>query len=139
MGLKTTPPTLSLVAEDESEVIGHLAFSPVSIRTTRNGLTYILGPLSVKPQYQHRKIGSSLIQHGLQLLSQMNVSLVFVYGDPKYYGRFGFNAESAALYRPPYKLQYPFGWLALALHQGSEIKAPTDIVCVEPLMNPDLW
>ena len=46
----------------------------------------------------------------------MGVNVVFVYGDPKYYGKFGFSAEVASAYSPPYELQYPFGWQAVALN-----------------------
>ena len=75
----------------------------------------------------------------MKLLSEMGVSLLLVYGDPKYYGRFGFNAETAAPYIPPYKLQYPFGWLGTTLRPHAQTKGATEIICVEPLMRPELW
>lgn len=137
--LETNPPTFSFIAEQDNEAVGHIAFSPVTARNNPNYLAYTLAPLSVKPEYQRRQIGSKLIHHGMKLLSQRDVSLLLVYGDPKYYGRFGFNQETAAPFKPPYKLQYPFGWLATTLRQDARIDEPTEIICVEPLMQPDLW
>ena len=139
LALASTPPTLSFVAELDNQVVGHIAFSPVSMSHNRDGLAYILGPLSVRPGYQRRQIGTRLVRHGMQQLSEMEVNLLFVYGDPDYYGRFSFNGESATPYKPPYKLQYPFGWLVTRLRQETRIQTPASISCVEPLMNPDLW
>ena len=87
---ETTPQTISLVAETEGAVVGHVAFSPVTIGTDENYQGYILALLGVKPDYQKQRIGSQLIKSGMQRLSTMGVDILFVYGDPKYYGRFGF-------------------------------------------------
>ena len=139
LDLETRPPTLSFIAEQDNEAVGHIAFSPVAIGNNKDCIAYTLAPLSVKPKYQHQQIGSTLIRHGMKLLSETGVTLLFVYGDPKYYGRFGFNTETASLYTPPYKLQYPFGWLATTLRPHTQPKEPTEIICVEVLMRPELW
>ncbi len=120
---KTTPQTISLVAEIDGAIVGHIAFSPVIIDNNENFQGYILAPLGVKPDYQKRRIGSKLIEYGMQQLSVMGINVVFVYGDPKYYGRFGFSADAAQQYITPYKLQYPFGWQAIVLNE-CEIKKP---------------
>jgi GNAT superfamily N-acetyltransferase len=73
-----------LVAETEGIVVGHVAFSPVTIDNNENFQGYILAPLGVKPDYQNRRIGSKLIESGMQQLSRMGVDILFVYGDPKY-------------------------------------------------------
>jgi putative acetyltransferase len=98
-----------------------------------------LAPLGVKPDCQKRGIGSKLIEYGTHQLSVMGVSVVFVYGDPKYYGRFGFSAGAAHPYIPPYKLQYPFGWQALVLNACDIEKTPVSITCVTSLNDPKLW
>lgn len=89
--------------------MGHVAFSPVKIGNNVNLQSYILAPLGVKPEYQDRRIGSKLIESGMQRLLKMGANVLFVHGAPKYYSRFGFNADAASRYTPPYKLQYPFG------------------------------
>ena len=81
--------TISLVAEIDKKVAGHVAFSPVSIS---DGSTdwYGLGPISVLPEYQKQGIGKSLIRKGLSMLKDINGLGCALVGDPKYYNRFGF-------------------------------------------------
>ena len=136
---ETTPQTISLVAETEGAVVGHVAFSPVTIGTNENCQGYILAPLGVKPDYQKRRIGSKLIESGMQQLSRIGVDILFVYGDPSYYSRFGFSADAAVRYTPPYRLQYPFGWQGIALKEHSTERSPIKIACVTSLCDPELW
>jgi len=98
---KTTPQTISLVAAADGAIVGHIAFSPVTMDNHEHFQGYILAPLGVKPDYQKRRIGSNLIEYGMQQMSVMGVNVVFVYGDPNYYGRFGFSAEAAHQFTPP--------------------------------------
>lgn len=81
--------TLSLVAEVEGRVVGHIAFSPVTISDgTRNW--YGLGPLSVLPAYQRQGVGKALIREGLARLKAMNAQGCCLVGHPDYYRKFGF-------------------------------------------------
>ncbi len=81
--------TLSLVVEIDGQIVGHIAFSPVSITDgTQNW--YGLGPVSVLPEYHRIGIGKSLIQEGLSLLREMGCQGCALVGDPNYYSRFGF-------------------------------------------------
>ncbi|BBB26139.1 GNAT family N-acetyltransferase [Amphritea japonica] len=134
-----TPPIFSFVAEAAGEIIGHVAFSPVKSDDAENFLGYILAPLAVHPDYQKREVGSQLIAQGMQQISSMEVHVVFVYGDPGYYSRFGFSAEPACQYAPGYPLEYPFGWQAKVLSKYETDKSPLAITCVAPLCDPDLW
>ena len=136
---KTTPQTISLVAETDGVVVGHVAFSPLVIDYNEKLPGYILAPLGVKPDYQKCRIGSKLIEYGMQQLSVMGVNVVFVYGDPGYYSRFGFHAEAASQYTAPYKLQCPFGWQAFVLNECDIEKPPAGITCVTSLCDPKLW
>jgi len=137
---KTTPQIISLVAEIDGTIAGHIAFSPASIVGVENFQGYILAPLAVKPDHQKRCIGTKLIEYGLQQLSAMGVNAVFVYGDPKYYGRFGFSVDAANPFAAPYKLQYPFGWQAIVLNACDNIgQAPVRITCVTSLCDPKFW
>ena len=136
---RTTPETLSLVAETGGAVVGHVAFSPVTIGNHENLQGYILAPLGVKPDYQKRRIGSKLIESGMQRLSKTGVNILFVYGDPEYYSKFGFSADVADRYTPPYRLQYPFGWQAVVLNECDIAKSSVRIACVTSLCDPQLW
>ncbi len=80
---------VSLVAEIERKVVGHIAFSPVTI-SGRSCDWYGLGPVSVLPDYQKQGIGKSLINEGLRLLIASGAKGCVLVGDPGYYERFGF-------------------------------------------------
>ncbi|MCG6941927.1 MAG: N-acetyltransferase [Thiohalocapsa sp.] len=136
---KTIPKTISLIAEVDDVVVGHIAFSPVRIDDSDHCRAYILAPLAVQADCQRRRIGSMLIEYGLRQLSVAEINIVFVYGDPKYYGRFGFDAETARNYIAPCELQYPFGWQAVVLKECSGRGAPSTITCVRSLCDPELW
>ena len=81
--------TLSLVTEIDGQVVGHIAFSPVTIS---DGTTswYGLGPVSVLPDFQGCKIGTSMINSGLALLRSTSSKGCVLIGLPTYYYRFGF-------------------------------------------------
>src|SRR5512135_1754490 len=81
--------TVSLVAEVDGRVVGHIAFSHVTISDgTRNW--YGLGPVSVLSEYQRQGIGKALIREGLSRLKEMNAQGVCLVGHPDYYRKFGF-------------------------------------------------
>ena len=116
--------TLSLVAEWEGRVIGHIAFSPVTISDgTRNW--YGLGPVSVLPAYQRQGIGKALIEEGLSRLKAMNARGCCLVGHPEYYRKFGFkNAPGLVLegvppevfFALPFDGHFPQG--AVGFHDG---------------------
>lgn len=135
----TTPETLSMVAESDGLIVGYIAFSPVVVAGNDAFRGYILAPVGVKPASQKGGIGRGLIEDGLRRLSDIGVNAVFVYGDPDYYGRFGFSADSANGYNAPYPLQYPFGWQAVVLNESNSNRSPATITCVESLSDPGLW
>ena len=81
--------TLSLVAEIDGLIVGHIAFSPVSI-SDGTGNWYGLGPVSVLPGYQRNGIGKALIREGLARLRALNARGCCLVGHPGYYTRFGF-------------------------------------------------
>ena len=88
---------LSLVAVDGGEVVGHIAFSPVTI----NGVAdhwFGLGPVSVKPEKQRNGIGSKLVLAGLDWLKSHGANGCVLVGDPDYYARFGFKSDGNLSY-----------------------------------------
>ena len=85
--------TISLVAEVEGRVVGHIAFSPITLSDGTPDW-YGLGPVSVLPELQNQGIGGALIEEGLSRLKGLDARGCCVVGHPGYYTRFGFrNAE----------------------------------------------
>lgn len=80
---------ISLVAEDAGRVVGHIAFSPVTLSDGTEGW-YGMGPVSVLPERQGQGIGTALVKTGLALLKELQGGGCALVGDPGYYARFGF-------------------------------------------------
>jgi putative acetyltransferase len=80
---------ISLVAELDGEIVGHVAFSPASAQDGGEGW-YALGPISVEPELQRRGIGKSMIAEGVARLRGLKAAGCILVGDPAYYPRFGF-------------------------------------------------
>ena len=98
--------TISLVATRDHDIVGHIAFSPVTIAEDA-GNWYGLGPVSVRPDQQARGFGQGLVRAGLQRLAALNAAGCVVLGDPRYYQRFGFESDAALCYEgaPPSHFQ----------------------------------
>jgi putative acetyltransferase len=87
---KRAAPWVSLVAELDGAVVGHILFTPVSLMD-HEGLNLMgLGPMAVAPIHQRQGIGSLLVRAGLEQCRAMGVGGVVVLGHPQYYPRFGF-------------------------------------------------
>ena len=87
-------PIISLVAEENGEVIGHILFSPVSLSSHPNLKVMALAPMAVVPTQQKKGTGSALVQAGLDQCRQLDFVAVVVLGHPEYYPRFGFSPAS---------------------------------------------
>jgi putative acetyltransferase len=85
--------TISLVAVSGNRLVGHIAFSPLTISDGSPGW-YGLGPISVLPEFQRQSIGKSLMLEGLSLLKSLGARGCVLVGDPEYYERFGFRSLS---------------------------------------------
>lgn len=81
--------TISLVAEDEENILGHLALSPITISDGSDNW-YGLGPISVLPSEQGKGIGSKLMNSAINELNNIGAKGCVLLGDPNYYHRFGF-------------------------------------------------
>jgi putative acetyltransferase len=89
--------TVSLIAEADGHVVGHVAFSPVTISDgTLNW--YGLGPVSVLPEQQHKGIGKSLILEGISRLKGLNAKGCCLVGHPDYYRKLGFKNVSGLVH-----------------------------------------
>jgi putative acetyltransferase len=85
---------VSLVAEEDGEVLGHIMFSPISLSGHPNLKVMGLAPMAVAPTHQNTGIGSALVQAGLDQCRQLDFVAVVVLGHPEYYPRFGFSPAS---------------------------------------------
>ncbi|MBU0741778.1 N-acetyltransferase [bacterium] len=91
----TCPDALSLVAEDDAQVVGHILFTPARIEA--EGQTIVgmgLAPMAVAPLRQRQGIGSLLVERGLSELKTRGCPFVIVLGHPDFYPRFGFEIAS---------------------------------------------
>lgn len=89
--------SISLVAEDDGVIVGHVAVSPVSISSGASGW-YGLGPIAVSPDRQRQGIGSKLMRSALQELEGNGASGCVLVGDPAYYSKFGFEHQDSLIY-----------------------------------------
>ena len=82
---------ISLIAEVNGEVIGHILFSPVDLRGNKSNVSIAgLSPMAVMPKWQRKGMGSMLVKEGLRLCKESGYAAVVVLGHPEYYARFGF-------------------------------------------------
>lgn len=91
---------LSLVADEDGAIVGHVAASPVTIDGHFDGW-FGLGPVAVAPAHQRKGVGDRLIREGLAQLVADGAAGCVVLGDPAYYGRFGFEADDRLRYPGP--------------------------------------
>ena len=89
--------TLSLVAEDDGTIVGHVAFSPVTIDGVHGGW-FGLGPIAVRADRQRQGIGKALIARGIELLRQQGAAGVALIGNPEIYSRAGFESDGLLAY-----------------------------------------
>jgi len=135
---KTAQPILSLVAEQNNEIIGNIIFSSVNIEGVEEVSAYILAPLAVTRPVQRSGIGTQLINKGLETLKERGAKIVLVYGDPNYYMRTGFKADHKL--KPPHKLKYPEeAWMAQELVEGILNKTKGMVQCASSLNSPEYW
>lgn len=109
---------VSLIAEKDGQVVGHILFSDLPIITKAETIPALaLAPLAVHPDFQRQGIGSALVRVGLELCRNQGHRIVTVLGHPNFYPRFGFSAKLAE------SVSSPFGggeaWMALEFAAGS--------------------
>ena len=88
--------TISLVAEFQGSIVGHVAISPVTISSGAKNW-FGLGPISVLPKNQRAGVGSALMQEALKRLEELGASGCVLLGDPDYYNRFGFKQKESLI------------------------------------------
>lgn len=94
---------LSLVAEIENRIVGHILFSELHIEIEDSSVPALsLAPMAVLPEFQRRGIGSQLVREGLRLCRDQGHAIVLVVGHPDFYPRFGFSGKLARQLDCPY-------------------------------------
>jgi putative acetyltransferase len=135
----TAAPVLALVADDHGDVVGHVLFSAARVEPDPAGRrARILAPLAVATAAQGRGVGAALVGAGLAHLDTQGVDLVFVLGDPAYYGRFGFRPAGPAGLAAPHPLapEYADAWL---LRARGAAGPPGRVHCGDVLEEPRHW
>lgn len=98
---------ISLVAEEDGAVVGHILFSRMRVEADGRRVDALgLAPVAVIPERQRRGIGSALIEAGLREAEAAGAEIVFLVGEPEYYRRFGFDAATAKPFASPYAGPY---------------------------------
>src|SRR5262245_19920887 len=122
---------ISLVAVDNGNVVGHVAFSRVEIDSGVQLRGIGLAPLAVQPGNQNLGIGSQLVSAGLEICREMRFDYVVVLGHPNYYPRFGFTPASRFGLRCIWSVADEI-FMALELRPGA-LHEVTGIVNYDPL------
>ena len=130
---------LCLGYEEADEICGVVAFSPLQFVSDTKLTAYILAPLAVHKRQQCKGIATRLIAHAKDQLAARKVDALLVYGDPAFYGRYGFSPELGKCFVPPYPLEYAFGWQALMLNDKQLGEPALEFSCVAALSDESLW
>jgi putative acetyltransferase len=112
---------LSLIAEDQGDLIGHILFSRIQIEDRAGGgaatPVVALAPMCVSSVHQKKGVGGALIHQGLRILKQRGEKAVFVVGHKRYYPKFGFSSDLASRFECEYSgdsffaLELQPGWM----------------------------
>ncbi|HEV7266098.1 MAG TPA: N-acetyltransferase [Falsiroseomonas sp.] len=128
---------LSLAAIHGSALIGHAVFTACGLDAAEDGIA-LVGPLAVAVSWQRRGVGTALLHAALRRLEEAGVEQACVLGDPAYYGRLGFVAETGI--RPPYALpaQWEGAWQSLQLAAAGRPRQGV-LRVPSPWRRPVLW
>lgn len=139
---ETAKPLLSLVAEKDGKLVGHILFTTARLQPENQETTIrILAPLAVSSDVQGEGIGGVLIREGLKQLAESGVDLVFVLGHPRYYPRFGFQTAGILGFEAPYTIpsEHADAWMVQELKTGRLANNEGGIQCSEVLNQPQYW
>ena len=111
-------PGLSIIAELEGKIIGHILFSKIEIQGSSTFPSLALAPMAVHPDFQKKGVGSRLVKQGLEVAKKLGFEHVIVLGHENYYPKFGFHNASN------WNIQCPFEvpdnvFMAIELKEGS--------------------
>jgi putative acetyltransferase len=125
-------------AWDDGALVGAILFSRMRYAQDTRA-AFVLGPVAVAPERQGQGVGQGLIRHGLAELSARGVDVALTYGDPAYYGRFGFEVITTEVAAAPFRLGFPHGWQGQALDGGMLSPLKGSVTCVDAFDDPAFW
>lgn len=139
---ETAHPLLSLVAIQDSKIVGHILFTKATLTHTDKSVSaQLLAPLAVLPEVQSKGIGAQLISEGLRQLKESGVDLVFVLGHPAYYPRCGFVTAGVVGFEAPYPIaeKNAEAWMVQELNESVIESVKGKVQCAQALNHPELW
>lgn len=139
---ETAEPALSLVAEENGIIVGHILYTKVMTDALEHPVSArILAPLAVSPEAQGKGVGGSLIEAGFEQLQASGVELVFVLGHPGYYPRYGFVPAGFHGFEAPYPIpeQHANAWMVKKLGANTMHAVSGKIQCCRALSHPQYW
>lgn len=138
----TAEPTLSLVADVDGRIAGHVLFSAVQVEGAQpEVVASILAPLAIDPAHQRQGIGLELMRIGLETLRARGCDLVFVLGHPAYYPRAGFEPAGRLGLSAPYPIaeKNANAWMVVALKPGLLGNVQGTVRCAKALDTEEAW
>ena len=139
---ETARPILSLVADENDKIVGHVLFTKAKIKQSAKQISaQILAPLAILPEEQKRGIGEKLINEGLRLLKESGTELVFVLGHPSYYPRCGFIPAGEQGFEAPYPIpeEHAEAWMIQELNGDVMNAYSGKVQCSNVLNEPQHW
>lgn len=122
---------VSLLAVEDGEAVGHVALSPVTVDHVDGAGRWLgLAPLAVRPDRQRQGIGGRLVEAALDVAEASGASVVFVLGEPAYYGRFGFRPAAGFGWRCSYEVPAE-AFRARCFHGAAPLPSPGLVLYAE--------
>lgn len=129
--IRTLPefvPELSIVIEQDSQIVGHILFTPVLVKDGEKSHQMLtLAPMSVLPDYQKTSVGKLLVIYSLQRARELGYKSACVLGHPSYYPKFGFKIASGWNIKSPFPAPDE-AFMAIELEKGSLEKVQGTVV-----------
>lgn len=129
-------PAWSLGAFVDDELVGHILFTRASVGGVKGAL---LAPLAVATAYQGQGVGERLCKAGLKAVRAAGATFALVLGHPDYYPRVGFAPAFPYGILPPYEVNPPEAWMAIALVPGALDLARGVAAVADAFMVPEMW
>lgn len=138
---ESAKPSLSLLAFQAGEAVGHILFTTVCIENQSALHASLLAPLSVKPEHQGKGIGKALVKYGMEELSDAGVDAVFVLGHPSYYPTMGFQPAGPLGYEMPFPLPEgpPNAWMMRPIRPNIPEGINGPVIVPDALNKPEYW